>query len=73
MLLSGLLLIPFVGSLVLLLWPAGASPQRLRLVTIVILLVQLALSLVVVWAFDPAAAGMQLQEQHSWVPGIGLD
>ena len=73
MLLSGLLLIPFVGTFVLLLWPTGASPQRLRLVTIVILLAQLALSLVVVGVFDPAAAGMQLQEHHSWVPGIGLD
>ena len=71
--LSGLLLIPFLGCLTVLLWPAGASPQRLRLLTIVILVAQLVLSLVVVAHFDASASGMQLQELHRWVPGIGLD
>jgi len=73
MLLSLLLLIPFLGTLALLLWPGGPSPSRLRLITIAILAVQLALSLAVAVAFDPAQAGMQLQERHNWVPGIGLD
>ena len=73
MLLSGLLLIPFLGCLTVLLWPAGASPQRLRLLTIVILVAQLALSLLVVARFDASVGGMQLQELHRWVPGIGLD
>ena len=73
MLLSSLLLIPFVGSLVVLLWPEGASPQRLRLVTIAILVAQLLLSLGLIAVFDPTASGMQLQERHAWVPGIGLD
>jgi len=73
MLLSGLLLIPFGGCLALLLWPGGPSPQRLRWITIAILLAQLLLSVVVTAAFDPADSGMQLQELHRWVPGIGLD
>jgi NAD(P)H-quinone oxidoreductase subunit 4 len=73
MLLSSLLLIPFVGSLVVLLWPGGPSPQRLRLVTILILVAQLLVSLGAIALFDPTAPGMQLQELHAWVPGIGLD
>jgi len=73
MLLTSLLLIPFVGSLLVLLWPGQPSPQRLRLVTIVILVAQLLVSLGVIALFDPAAPGMQLQESHAWVPGIGLD
>jgi NAD(P)H-quinone oxidoreductase subunit 4 len=73
MLLSSLLLIPFVGAFVVLLWPGGPSPQRLRLVTIVILLAQLLLSLALIALFDPTDPGMQLQELHAWVPGIGLD
>ena len=73
MLLSLLLLIPFLGTLVLLLWPSNPSPSRLRLISIAILVLQLGASLAVAWAFDPALAGMQLQEHHAWVPGIGLD
>lgn len=73
MLLTTLLLIPFVGTLVVLLWPSQPSPQRLRLVTILILLTQLLVSLWVMAVFDPAVSGMQLQELHAWVPGIGLD
>ena len=41
MLLSALLAIPLLGSLVVLLWPGNPSPQRLRLVTIAILVAQL--------------------------------
>ncbi|MEY4430719.1 MAG: hypothetical protein RLZZ533_655, partial [Cyanobacteriota bacterium] len=73
MLLSLLLLIPFLGTLTLLLWPGSPNPSRLRLITIAILVLQLGASLAVAWAFDPTLAGMQLQEHHAWVPGIGLD
>jgi NAD(P)H-quinone oxidoreductase subunit 4 len=73
MALSLLLLIPFAGSLALLLWPGGPSPSRLRLITIAILVLQLGTSVAVALAFDPAQAGMQLQERHAWLPGIGLD
>jgi NAD(P)H-quinone oxidoreductase subunit 4 len=73
MVLSLLLLIPFLGALALLLWPGGPSPSRLRIITIAILVVQLGASLAAAAAFEPAQAGMQLQEHHSWLPGIGLD
>jgi len=73
MLLSSLLLIPFLGCLALLVWPGNPTPGRLRQITILMLVAQLILSLVTAAQFDPMAPGLQLQEHHSWVPGIGLD
>lgn len=71
--LSLLLLIPFAGALVLVVWPGKPPPGRLRAITIVMLALQLAWSLVVLAHFDPASSGMQLQESHRWVASIGLD
>jgi NAD(P)H-quinone oxidoreductase subunit 4 len=73
MLLSSLLLIPFAGSLALVLWPGNPPPQRFRLIAIAILVAQLCVSVVAALAFDPSQAGMQLQELHRWLPGIALD
>ena len=73
MLLSSLLLIPFLGTLALMVWPGSPSPARLRQITIVILVLQLAMSMVTTLQFNLDQAGMQLQELHRWVPGIGLD
>ena len=73
MLLSSLLLVPFLGTLALLVWPGSPSPQRLRLISIAILALQLLLSLVALAGFDIHQSGMQLVELHSWLPGIGLD
>ena len=73
MLLSSLLLIPFLGCLALLVWPGSPTPGRLRQITIVMLVAQLILSLVTAAQLDPIVPGLQLQEHHSWVPGIGLD
>ncbi|MBM5792451.1 MAG: NADH-quinone oxidoreductase subunit M [Cyanobacteria bacterium M_surface_7_m2_037] len=73
MLLSSLLLIPFLGCLALLACPGSPTPGRLRQITIVILVAQLVMSLLTAAQFDPTAAGLQLQEHHRWVPGIGLD
>ena len=73
MLLSSLLLVPFLGALALLAWPGQPSPARLRQITIVILVVQLALSVLTALQFQPQVPGMQLQELHRWVPGIGLN
>ena len=69
MLLSSLLLIPFLGTLALMVWPGSPSPARLRQITIVILVLQLAMSVVTALQFNPDQAGMQLQELHRWVPG----
>jgi len=71
--LSALLLIPFLGAFVLLFWPGQPVPGRMRVVTIVVLALQLAWSLRVLLAFDPGVGGMQLQESFAWVSSIGLD
>ncbi|MEI6032162.1 MAG: NADH-quinone oxidoreductase subunit M [Synechococcaceae cyanobacterium ELA739] len=71
--LSTLLLIPFLGAFVLLFWPGQPVPGRMRVVTIVVLALQLAWSLRVLLAFDPDVGGMQLQESFAWVSSIGLD
>ena len=71
--LSILLLIPFLGAFLLLFWPGQPVPGRMRVVTIVVLGLQLAWSLRVLVAFDPGDGGMQLQESFAWVSSIGLD
>ncbi len=71
--LSTLLLIPFLGAFLLLFWPGQPVPGRMRVVTIVVLALQLAWSLRVLLAFDPGDGGMQLQESFAWVSSIGLD
>lgn len=73
MLLSSLLLVPFLGTVVVLLWPGSPSPQRLRLISIGILALQLALSLLALFRFDGSQSSLQLVELHRWLPGIGLD
>jgi len=73
MLLTALLLIPFLGTLALLVWPGSPSPQQLRLGTIAILSLQLLVALLVLAGFDIHQGGMQLLEQHRWLPGLGLD
>ena len=73
MLLSSLLIVPFLGTLAVLLWPGSPSPQRLRLISIAILVLQLLLSLLTLSRFDGQLAGLQLMERQPWLPGIGLD
>ena len=72
-LLSLLLLVPFVGSLTLLLWPGQPSANALRSGAIATLALQLLVSLAVLLGFDTSDGAMQLVETHRWVPGIGLD
>ena len=73
MMLTLLLLIPFLGAFALLLWPSNPPAGRIRAVAITTLALQLLWSLRVLLAFDPHQGGMQLQEQLAWVPMIGLD
>ena len=73
MLLSLLLLIPFLGALALILWPGSPSSARLRDVSIVLLVVQCLASFALLPPFDAADAGLQLVEQARWVHAIGLD
>ena len=73
MLLSFLLLIPFLGALALILWPGSPSSARLRDVSIVLLVVQSLASFALLLPFDAADSGLQLVEQARWVHAIGLD
>ena len=71
--LSALLLIPFLGSLLLLLWPGQAPPGRMRSIALVVLVAQLLWNLVVLVAFNPALPDLQLVETLPWLPGLGLE
>ncbi|KEF41369.1 MAG: NAD(P)H-quinone oxidoreductase subunit D4 [Cyanobium sp. CACIAM 14] len=71
--LSALLLIPFAGALGLLCWPGELATERIRRAALALLVLQLLWSLRVLLAFDPADAGLQLQESFAWVESLGLD
>jgi NAD(P)H-quinone oxidoreductase subunit 4 len=70
--LSLLLVIPFLGSLLLVLWPGQPAPGLMRKVAILVLCLQVAWSGAVLLAFDPLQGGLQLQETLPWIQGIGL-
>ena len=71
--LSLLLLIPLLGALGLGLWPGDPEPAKIRSAAIALLVMQLLASLRVLLAFDPGAAGMQLQEGVGWLSSLGLE
>ena len=73
MILTLLLIIPFLGALLLSLWPQGSTPAQLRRLTLVILSVQCIASFAVLLWFDPSNPGLQLQEHLPWLPSVGLD
>jgi NAD(P)H-quinone oxidoreductase subunit 4 len=60
--LSALLLIPFLGSFLLLLWPGQPPPGRMRSIALLVLVAQLLWNLVVLMAFNPALPDLQLVE-----------
>jgi len=70
--LSLLLLIPFLGSLLMVLWPGQPAPGLMRKVAILVLCLQVAWSGAVLLAFDPLQGGLQLRETLPWIQGLGL-
>ena len=73
MILSLLLIIPFLGAITLSLWPSGSQPHQLRRFTCIALLVQILASFSVLIWFDPADSGLQLLERVAWLLIVGLD
>jgi NADH:ubiquinone oxidoreductase subunit 4 (subunit M) len=71
--LSALLLIPLLGSFLLLLWPGNPPPGRMRSLALVVLVAQLVWNLVVLRSFNPVLTDLQLVETLPWLPGLGLE
>ena len=73
MLLSLLLLIPFLGALLITLIPGDRNSAFYRSCSVVVLIAQCVASAALLIPFNPADSGLQLIEQVSWLPSIGLD
>ena len=71
--LSVVTFLPLVGALfiVLLRGDDEAGARNARWIALWTTLVTFAVSLVLVWRFDPALAGFQFVEKHAWLGGFG--
>ncbi|GAB6036250.1 NADH-quinone oxidoreductase subunit M [Fundidesulfovibrio butyratiphilus] len=67
--LSILIFLPLVGALVLL---ALRGDEAVRLWTLVITLVNAAISLPLYWMFDPTTPRYQFGEHASWIPALNI-
>ena len=67
-LISALTLLPFVGGIAVLLLGRSAA----RLTALIFAMAAVGLTILLWCRFQPAGAGMQLQELHVWEPAIGL-
>ena len=68
-----LLLIPFLGAFGLCFWPQILCAVAARRIAIVLLVIQLLVSIRVLFLFDTTDGGMQLQESLYWLSSLGLD
>lgn len=71
-LLSLIVFIPAIGCVLLMLIP-GRHVLAVRAVALLTALVDLALAVVMVMGFNPAAFQMQFVERVSWVPSLGIN
>ena len=73
-LLTGLLLVPFMGASVMLLLPQPPDPgTRCKQLAVTTLSLQLLLSVLLLGSFDGSRAGLQLLEQANWLGSLGLE
>jgi NADH-quinone oxidoreductase subunit M len=68
---SALTLLPFVGGIAVLLLGRAGRPAA-RLTAVVFATAAVAYTLLLWSRFQPALAGLQMQEMHPWEPAIGL-
>ena len=68
--LSAMTYAPLAGAVLIFFWPTS-SPRVARWTALVASLVTLALSLLMIAAFNTSSQGMQFNERASWLPGVG--
>jgi NADH-quinone oxidoreductase subunit M len=68
---SSLTVVPMVGAAVVL--AVGARSERLaRALAMLFALLALAITLVLWCRFNPGFGGLQFEEVHAWIPGLGV-
>ena len=73
MMLTILLLIPFLGALLISVLPSSDNTERTRDLTLVTLVLQCVLSFALLIPFNAAEPGLQLLETLPWLPQVGLE
>ena len=73
MMLTILLLIPFLGALLISVLPSSDNTERTRDLTLVTLVLQCVLSFTLLIPFNAAEPGLQLLETLPWLPQVGLE
>lgn len=71
--LSALIWIPVLAAAVIGFWPGTIAPNLVRRITLIIMVIVLALSVVITTQFDPNISGWQLTEFWPWLPSLGLN
>lgn len=70
--LSALLIIPFLGALLIGIWPEQLTAQRAQRLALVCLGANLILTLLLLFKFDVSSSALQLQESLPWLEALGL-
>ena len=73
MMLTILLLIPFLGALLISVLPSSDNTERTRDLTLVTLVLQCVLSFALLIPFNAAEPDLQLLETLPWLPQVGLE
>jgi NADH-quinone oxidoreductase subunit M len=68
---SVLTVVPLVGAFTILCL-GGQSRKLARNTALAFSFIALALTLILWHRFDPASSGLQFEEQHAWIPAIGV-
>jgi len=71
--LSALIWLPVLGAALIGFWPQPLTPQRSRLIAQAIAILTFLGTLFLASGFDLQIAGLQFQEQISWIAPLGLD
>jgi NAD(P)H-quinone oxidoreductase subunit 4 len=70
--LSALIWIPIVGAALVGFWPSPLTPNRARLIALVVIGITFIWTVVLGSQFDPDNPGLQFQEYLPWIKALGL-